>query len=180
MSNKPWIAASMMLALSLGLAGCGNGDDEPATQDVPAQEPPTQEAPAQDPASDPQATQQDPSLEQPAGTTAGDSGVNGAGQTPIGADDEAATANDLPAGTADAPVEPGERAVPADPDVETPQTREDDVPATIDDQTAMPGETSDSDIDEFLQETERRFEEAQRQIDEQFEEVESQEPGVAN
>lgn len=39
------------------------------------------------------------------------------------------------------------------------------------------GELSQSDVDAWLEESERRFEEARRQLDEQFEEVERSEPG---
>lgn len=42
----------------------------------------------------------------------------------------------------------------------------------LDETSAMPGETTRSDVDDVIAETERRFEEAQRRLDEQFEEVE--------
>ncbi|WP_447553227.1 hypothetical protein [Vreelandella sp. EE22] len=44
----------------------------------------------------------------------------------------------------------------------------------LDEQSAMPGETTRSDVDDVIAETERRFEEAQRQLEQQFQEVESQ------
>ena len=39
-----------------------------------------------------------------------------------------------------------------------------------------PGETSESEIEAFMAETERRFEEAQQEIDQQFKEAESKTP----
>ncbi|WP_444677141.1 hypothetical protein [Halomonas sp. E19] len=46
--------------------------------------------------------------------------------------------------------------------------------ATLDNGGALPGEPTRSDIDAVLEETERRFEQAQREIDEQYEEVEQE------
>ncbi|MFC7367539.1 MULTISPECIES: hypothetical protein [Vreelandella] len=46
----------------------------------------------------------------------------------------------------------------------------------LDEASAMPGETTRSDVDDVIAETERRFEEAQRRLDEQFQEVEQQAP----
>ncbi len=46
--------------------------------------------------------------------------------------------------------------------------------ATLDEGGALPGEPTRSDIDAILEETERRFEQAQREIDEQYEEVEQE------
>ncbi|MGQ7287510.1 hypothetical protein ACUN7Z_08185 [Vreelandella venusta] len=46
----------------------------------------------------------------------------------------------------------------------------------LDEASAMPGETTRSDVDDVIAETERRFEEAQRRLDEQFQEVEQQTP----
>lgn len=61
-------------------------------------------------------------------------------------------------------VQAGEDTLAADPD---------DV---LNEESAMPGEATRSDVDEMIAETERRFEEAQRRLEEQFQEVEQQAP----
>lgn len=44
----------------------------------------------------------------------------------------------------------------------------------LDETSAMPGETTRSDVDDIIAETERRFEEAQQRLEQQFQEVEQQ------
>lgn len=46
----------------------------------------------------------------------------------------------------------------------------------LDEESAMPGEATRSDVDEMIAETERRFEEAEQRLEEQFQEVEQQAP----
>ncbi|OJA04057.1 hypothetical protein [Halomonas sp. QHL1] len=46
----------------------------------------------------------------------------------------------------------------------------------LDEEGAMPGEATRSDVDEIIAETERRFEEAEQRLEEQFKEVEQQAP----
>jgi hypothetical protein len=48
----------------------------------------------------------------------------------------------------------------------------------LDEERAMPGEATRSDVDEIIAETERRFEEAEQRLEEQFREVERQTPTV--
>jgi hypothetical protein len=60
--------------------------------------------------------------------------------------------------------------------LESDPLEERETPSTIDEEAAMPGETTASDIEALLEETERRFEEAQRRLDEQFEEAERRDP----
>ncbi len=140
----------LVAASALLLAACGNGEE----QEAPAQEEALtqEEAPVQEEA---------PAQE----------------EAPVADESlpEAAADESLPAQEA-----PGEEEVPGDEVPEpSPQEGLTEEPGSLDEQSAMPGETTDSDIDQFLEETERRFEEAQRRIDEQFEEAESQAPGEA-
>lgn len=59
-----------------------------------------------------------------------------------------------------------------------PMTEEDDEPSSaIEREAERSGELSQSDVDAWLEESERRFEEARRQLDEQFEEAGRSEPG---
>ncbi|TVU87897.1 hypothetical protein [Vreelandella titanicae] len=48
----------------------------------------------------------------------------------------------------------------------------------LDEEGAMPGEATRSDVDEIIAETERRFEEAEQRLEEQFQEVEQQSPSL--
>ena len=60
----------------------------------------------------------------------------------------------------------------------TPMTEEDGAPSSaIEREAERSGELSQSDVDAWLEESERRFEEARRQLDEQFEEAGRSEPG---
>ncbi|CAM4007550.1 hypothetical protein VRRI112168_10325 [Vreelandella rituensis] len=52
----------------------------------------------------------------------------------------------------------------------------DAAPDVLGEENALPGEATRSDVDDMIAETERRFEEAQRQLEEQFEQAESEEP----
>lgn len=47
-----------------------------------------------------------------------------------------------------------------------------DAEETLDEEQALPNETSSSDVDAIIQETERRFQEASRELNQQFEDVE--------
>lgn len=59
-----------------------------------------------------------------------------------------------------------------------PMTEEDGEPSSaIEREAERSGELSQSDVDAWLEESERRFEEARRQLDEQFEEAGRSEPG---
>lgn len=140
-----WMPLVAAMALAMGLAGCGNGDDEPA----PAEVEETQEEPAQ-PVTD---EAESPAEDQPDETDLeGEAGVEGEADAEGEVDLEAEGEVDAEAETL------GES--PAD---------------TLDEDEALPGETTRSDVDAIIEETERRFEEASRQIDEQFESAE-QEP----
>lgn len=83
-----------------------------------------------------------------------------------------------------------DQAQEASGEVDTTTTTTEDVDADQDTLTAdpsdaleeeggLPGEVSSSDVDDIIAETERRFEEAQQRLDEQFEEVENQAEALA-
>ncbi|MBB3331183.1 hypothetical protein BDK63_002065 [Halomonas campaniensis] len=84
-----------------------------------------------------------------------------------------------PAFESEAPEEEAAEVAPADAepaDVEADaETTLGESPAeTLDEGAALPGETTADDIDAIIEETERRFEEASRRIDEQFEVAEEE------
>lgn len=167
MTIRPWMPLVAVLALSVGLAGCGNGDDEEASPEggegveenaqLPQDEAgdeveaPVGEAPPEDEDADP--TMEDTTQTEPeAGQAAGGLSENDEDTTP------------------QEEVEEGGEPTPEEVIGES--------PSSIDEETAMPGETTGSDIEEFMQETERRFEEAQKELDQQYEEIESRDPAA--
>ncbi|WFM72349.1 hypothetical protein [Halomonas sp. CKK8] len=150
MAMKPWMPLVAVMALAIGLAGCGNGDDEPA----PAEVEETQEGATE---SLDETDQQPASDEAPA-----ESQAAVPDEAAVGAEEELD-------GEGQVDLE-GEGEVDAE--AETLGATPDD---TLDEDEALPGETTRSDVDAIIEETERRFEEASRQIDEQFESAE-QEP----
>ncbi|PRY72798.1 LptM family lipoprotein [Halomonas ventosae] len=152
MAMKPWMPLMAVVALSVGLAGCGNGDDEPAPAEV-------------------EETQQETTQ---SADEADEAAVTDEVESP--AEEQAAAPDEVAVGAeedleGEGPVElEGEGEVDAEAETlgETPAD-------TLDEDAALPGETTRSDVDAIIEETERRFEEASRQIDEQFESAE-QEP----
>ncbi|MDZ7853626.1 MAG: hypothetical protein U5L98_13555 [Halomonas sp.] len=153
MAMKPWIPLVAAMTLVVGLAGCGNGDDEPA----PAEVEETQEEPSQ-PVADAE--------EQPAAEEA---------ESPTEA--QPATADEVDvADEMDVDAE-SEVDLEAEGDVDAEAETLGESPAdTLEEGAALPGETTHSDVDAIIEETERRFEEASRRIDEQFESAEEGSP----
>ena len=144
MAMKSWTPLVAAMALATGLAGCGNGDDEPA----PAEAEEVQEETTQ------QAAEADESpTDEEAESTQEDSPADAAQNTV-----ESESDVDL---EADADAQ-------ADVDVEA-ETLGGSPDDTLGEDAALPGETTRSDVDAIIEETERRFEEASRRIDEQFE-----------
>jgi len=141
---KPWMPLVAAMVMAMGLAGCGNGDDEPA----PAQD--EQGGQATDP----------PAAEMVQTSGAVESSAQG--QQPVAPDSTNAAPSEGDAATG-VDVE-GEGAL----DVQA-ETLGESPADTLDDSAALPGETTRSDVDAIIKETERRFEEASRRIDEQFE-----------
>ncbi|MDR9438232.1 MAG: hypothetical protein RI841_01845 [Halomonas sp.] len=153
MSMKPWMPLVAAMALATGLAGCGNGGDEPAPAEVEeTQEEATQPAAESDDTSVPEEQASSPEApveEQPAVPDEADGNLEAEGELDLEAE-----------GEVDAEAETlGES--PAD---------------TLDEGAALPGETTRSDVDAIIEETERRFDEASRRIDEQFESAEEEAP----
>lgn len=156
MAMKPWMPLVAVMALAMGLAGCGNGDDEPA----PAEVVETQEGATESP---------DETDQQPASGEALPESQAPAESQAAAPDEAAVGAEEDLDGEGQVGLE-GEGEVDAE--AETLGATPDD---TLDEGEALPGETTRSDVDAIIEETERRFEEASRQIDEQFESAE-QEP----
>ncbi|MCG6658708.1 hypothetical protein HOP52_13185 [Halomonas campisalis] len=225
MAKRAWIPAAMALTLALGLAGCGEAEEEVAAPEAEESEAPATEAEpdealdaeAPPPADEPLPGEQDALVDEqevlgeddltPEEEVAADTET--LGESPADTLDEGAA---LPGETTpdeiDAIIEEQERrfeeaqrrideqfdAVERDAPVFEPmedtmdfETRlepiegdpaevERDTTGTLDDEAALPGETTGSDIDALLEETERRFEEAQRRLEEQFEEAERRDP----
>lgn len=154
MAMKPWMPLVAVMALAMGLAGCGNGDDEPA----PAEVEETQDGATESP---------DETGQQPASGEAPPESQAPAESQAAAPDEAAVGAEEELDGEGQVDLE-GE----VDAEAETLGATPDD---TLDEDEALPGETTRSDVDAIIEETERRFEEASRQIDEQFESAE-QEP----
>lgn len=150
MAMKPWMPLVAVMALAMGLAGCGNGDDEPAPAEVEETQEGANESPDE--------TGQPPA----SGEASPESQAAAPDEAAVGAEEELD-------GEGQVDLE-GEGEVDAE--AETLGATPDD---TLDEDEALPGETTRSDVDAIIEETERRFEEASRQIDEQFESAE-QEP----
>ncbi|AMC99939.1 hypothetical protein [Halomonas chromatireducens] len=143
MAKTPWKLAAVGLTLALGLAGCGDTEDEAGAPEVEETEIPAGET-----------------LED----TMPDDTEAATEEAPV--TEEEATPEDA------APIEPGD-------DIEADaETLGESPAATLDEGGALPGEPTSSDIDAILEDTERRFEEAQRRIDEQYEEVERDSPAL--
>ncbi|RCV91922.1 hypothetical protein [Billgrantia montanilacus] len=151
MAKSPWKLAAVGLTLALGLTGCGDTEDEAGAPEVeevevPAAEAPEGTVPEDDMPPDPVAMSED----EP-------------DAPPTAAEEEAVPEEDDR-------MEPGDD-IEADAD-----TLGESPAAALDEGGALPGEPTRSDIDAILEDTERRFEEAQRRIDEQYEEVERDSP----
>lgn len=149
-----WLSTIMVLAVTL--SGCGDSGDEPT-------------APAQDDA--------------PAAQT---EGVTDTSETEPGADEPAAN-GEMPAEENDAvmpqdDLEPESEAgagegLVMDEEDEADTLGESPLDA-LEEGGALPGEPTRSDIDAILEETERRFEEAQRQIEQQYQELDKTPPSL--
>lgn len=150
MAKTPWISAAVALTLALGLAGCGdNGEEADAT--------PQPEEPVTEAEPDIEVTEDEPETPPPAA------------EEEVPTDDESLPA--IPEEDAAELEANGEIEADAETLGESPVD-------TLEEGGALPGEPTRSDIDAIIEDTERRFEEAQRQIDQQFEEVEQSPPAL--
>lgn len=139
-----WKPTLLGMLLALGLAGCGNGD-EPASD-----------------AEAPQAAEESADASAPQG----DAAEERAGDAPVAASGSEETVPADQDGSESAPVD-AEVSADADTLGESPE-------ATLEGEAALPGEATREDVDAIIEENERRFQEAQQRIDEQFEQAEQQ------
>ena len=167
MAMKPWMPLVAAMALATGLAGCGNGD-EPA----PAEVEETQEAAAQ-PAEVAESQQE---TDQPAAEPDEADVSDDQSSSAEASEEGQASAADQAGGDLE---EPGELDIGTQGEVDAEAETLGETPAdTLEEGAALPGETTRSDVDAIIEETERRFQEASRRIDEQFESAEEAAPGV--
>lgn len=146
MANRFWIPT--LMAAALLLSACG--DSEEATDTPTDDAAPVSETAEQEGTTESTGEQADEATEQPAQA------------------DEAQKANGE-ADTATTTTTTTTEDVEADQD-----TLAADPSDALEEEGGLPGEVSTSDVDDVIAETERRFEEAQQRLDEQFEEAENQ------
>lgn len=145
MTTTFWKPTLLATLLALGLAGCGNGDESAGGGDASQ----SAEQVPEEQAAEEQA---------PAVAESDDSSADGQ------AAEEAPPAEEGESETISADAE-----VSADVDSlgESPED-------ALEEEGALPGEATREDVDAIIEETERRFEEAQQRIDEQFEQAEQE------
>lgn len=145
MTTTFWKPTLLATLLALGLAGCGNGDESAGGGDASQ----SAEQVPEEQAAEEQA---------PAVAESDDSSADGQ------AAEEAPPAEEGESETMSADAE-----VSADVDSlgESPED-------ALEEEGALPGEATREDVDAIIEETERRFEEAQQRIDEQFEQAEQE------
>ncbi|QFU02521.1 hypothetical protein FIU83_12835 [Halomonas sp. THAF5a] len=148
---KPWMPLVSALALVVGLAGCDGGESPASGQGDGAQ--PTASQPAE-----PASAAVDSSPSEPVASERASEAPDAASSTEAATDTPTEAVNEASRGQGEIAVEAAGETDPAMRD------------------EGLPGETSRSDVDAILEETERRFEEASRRIDEQFEQAERQRP----
>lgn len=167
MSKRFWIPA--LAATALLLSACG--DDE-APDGTTAKDAPTKDAANDTPTEQQAPAEQDAPAEQE--TPAVD--ANGSNETTAAEADGSTPAVDSDT----QPVSAGE----ASGSVEAEQVKADDDTLTADpedvlnDDDAMPGEVTESDVDQVINDIDKRFEKAEEELKAQFEEAEEQEPSV--
>ncbi len=145
MTTTFWKPTLLATLLALGLAGCGNGDESTGGGDASQ---PAEQVPEEQVAEE----------QAPAVAESDDSSADGQ------AAEEAPPAEEGESETMSADAE-----VSADVDSlgESPED-------ALEEEGALPGEATREDVDAIIEETERRFEEAQQRIDEQFEQAEQE------
>ncbi|NWN83215.1 MAG: hypothetical protein HLX48_09575 [Halomonas sp.] len=144
-----WKPTLLGMLLALGLAGCGNGDEQASDAETP------------------QAAEESTDAEAPAtAESEGEAAEERGEEAPVEASGSEEAA---PAGEDTTESAPVDAEVSADADTlgESPE-------ATLEGEAALPGEATREDVDAIIEENERRFQEAQQRIDEQFEQAEQQ------
>lgn len=157
MANRVWIPA--LAAVALMLSACGDSQEDPTVtpddSSAVTDEEATRDVGAGE-AGTPAAAENTADTTSPEAVEGDDTQPNDTQSSGTQSSDSA------PAGGEE--VEARDDTLAANPD---------DV---LDEEGAMPGEATRSDVDEIIAETERRFEEAEQRLEEQFQEVEQQAP----
>lgn len=174
MANRVWIPA--FAAVALLLSACGDSQEDPTvttddssavTDDEAVRE---EEAPAaaENAAemSTPEEVEDDIESRQVAEELERAEALREEGDTQSSETQSNGAQSSGSAGAGGEEVEAGEDTLAANPE---------DV---LDEEGAMPGEATRSDVDDIIAETERRFEEAEQRLEEQFQEVEQQAPSL--
>lgn len=162
MANRVWLP--VLAAAMLVISGCGDSEE---TSDVDQEETPSAD-------SESASTSNGADDNQPAVSSDDDTESNGADSDAIEsrqAEEELERAEALEGEGAEQEAAPQPEEVEADED-----TLAADPEEVLEEGGAMPGEATRSDVDDIIAETERRFEEAQKRLEEQFQEVEQQAP----
>lgn len=177
MSNRFWIPT--LMATALLLSACGDDDaSEPAPEggDTPAEQ--SEDAPAETADS----TEPAPSDEAPDLDTA-DPEADTATPPSAGQLDDQAPAGETGSAVGDATSDDtapedamSEEAVPEDVTADDDTLSADPEDVLEDEDAAMAGEVTKSDVDEVISDIDRRFEEAEQELKKQFEEAEKQAP----
>ncbi|WP_404463264.1 hypothetical protein LG331_11320 [Vreelandella aquamarina] len=175
MTNRIWMP--VLASMALLLSACGDSQEEATV--APEESPATT-----DQASEPAATADEPLAEQPAGRESDTDTAEEAAPSEMPSPSE--VEDDIEASQAAEELEQAEAireegtdtsaAMPDETLQADAETLAADPEEALDEASAMPGETTRSDVDEVIAETERRFEEAQRQLEQQYQEIEQQTP----
>ncbi|NYS59265.1 hypothetical protein [Vreelandella salicampi] len=146
MANRFWIPT--LMAAALLLSACG--ESEEVADSAPEDDVTVSETAEQDSAATPNNEAPEESSEQP---TQVEQSSQAEQENEVSEEAEATAAED---------VQADEDTLSADPS------------EALEEEGGLPGEVTSSDVDDVIAETERRFDEAQQRLDEQFKEVENQ------
>ncbi|GGC81275.1 hypothetical protein [Vreelandella lutescens] len=172
MTNRFWMP--VLASMALLLSACGDSQEEAA---VAPEEPSATTDQAGEPASVANESPADPPAESGADSTEDAAPSEVPSPSEVEDDIEARqAAEELEQAEAMRETDTEANALPNESLQADAETLAADPEEALDEASAMPGETTRSDVDDVIAETERRFEEAQRQLEEQFQEIEQQSP----